>query len=79
MSRADDGLVEIEHGAVENGNARAGGFLPVLWINGRLSGNTWSAVGHDRDAAERVAALDARREAARYVGDWTIRVRARAS
>lgn len=77
--RASGEQVIVEYGVVENGYAHAGGWLPVLWINGRgPRGDTWARRGLDRDAALAQARRDAEEEAARYAGDWRVAVRPRA-
>jgi hypothetical protein len=67
--------IRIEHGAIPNGNPRAGGWLPAVWINGRgPQGNTWSARGYDKHQAEHLARDEAEEEASGYVGDWEITI-----
>jgi len=67
-----DGLVEIRFGAAMNQNARSGGWVAVVTVNGRRITGTWSTLGHDRDAAMRMAEAEARAEAEHYRGDWEI-------
>ncbi|MBT8452970.1 MAG: hypothetical protein KJO40_13460 [Deltaproteobacteria bacterium] len=73
----DEADVDIEYGVVANGNKRAGGWLPVIWKNGRQHGSTWQGSGYDREDALTLAQEMAREEADRYIGDWNVTVGAR--
>jgi hypothetical protein len=75
---SDDGLlVKIEYGAVENGNAARGGWLPAIWDNGRQIGDTWSGLSFDREQAEAFALVAAHNLSARCVGDYRTEIYAR--
>jgi hypothetical protein len=67
----------VEYGAVRNRNARKGGWLPQVWVNGRERRDVWATRSHDLDDAREMAEALARDEASRYVGDWRITVRER--
>lgn len=73
--------IQIEFGAVENDHVdRAGkpcGWLPVIWHNGRLRGNTYAPHGYDRDEAIEMARVRADEEREQYIGDWEVVVRQR--
>jgi hypothetical protein len=71
VNGADD-RVAIKYGVVVNEH-HSGGFLPVIWVNGRMRGHTYGR-GHDRADALRLARKDAEDEAAHYSGDWDISV-----
>lgn len=70
-----DGFVVLEHGALPN--RRGGGYLPIVWENGRAMGDRWSARSLPREEAERVAELEARGHAALHGGDWVLAIGAR--
>jgi hypothetical protein len=71
----DDGEILIEYAAVPSPRAR-GAWAPALWVNGRKRVE-WSAL--DEMEAREQAQESAHEEAARYVGDWTVTVQARAA
>lgn len=71
---SDDSKVSIVYGFVTNRNAHAGGFLPVIYVNGKMHGDTYSARGYDADRALVLASNAALEEAARYIGDWKITI-----
>lgn len=75
--RDPDADITIVWYAAPNENKRAGGFMPVYEHNGKLRGSTYGK-GYDKDAAEKLAELDALDEAARYIGDWKVVVKKRA-
>lgn len=69
----EEGRIKIEYGAIENKNEISGGFLPLIWVNGRPVGDTF-ARGLDLEVAEELAVELAREEAARYTGDWNVTI-----
>lgn len=69
--------IDIRFDAVPNARPNSG-WLPAIWVNGRRRGDSWACTGYDRDEALVLAEKDAREEAARFVGDWTITVERRA-
>lgn len=75
MTNTDREIVTIEYGVRE---AEGGGWIPVLWHNGKERWQ-WVFHGYDRDEALVMARHAACDEAAHYVGDWDVRVTARLS
>jgi len=71
--RKKNGEVLIEWAAVPNEDKRRGGWLPIIWINGRQTGDVWGR-GYDLDDAALLAQRAASEEAARYIGDWKITI-----
>lgn len=69
----EEGRIKIEHGAIENKNEISGGFLPLIWVNGRPAGDTF-ARGFARGLVLEVAEELAREEATRYTGDWNVTI-----
>jgi hypothetical protein len=67
-----DGTIAIEWLAAPN--ARGGGFVPLIRINGRTCGHRYLLHGLDLEAAELAAQELAADEAGRYIGDWTVTV-----
>ncbi len=65
--------IRIEYGIVENGNTYKGGFLPVIYINGERSGNTYGT-GYDKTDALAVAHAMAIDENKRWIGDYVTAV-----
>ena len=68
-----EGEIRIEWGTVRMEGERYGGWLPVIWINGRQHGDTWGR-GLDLEDAELLAQQAALEESARYVGDWKVTI-----
>lgn len=68
-----DSIVRIEYGAVPNARA-SGGWLPVLWVNGKQRGDTYAARGYAKSEARLRAHSDAMEHARKYVGDWAVSV-----
>lgn len=68
-----DEEIHIEWGTVPNAKAYRGGWMPVIWVNGRQSGHTYGR-GYDRDEAELQAQAHALDESARYIGDWKVSI-----
>lgn len=67
------GEIHIEWGTVPNINKHYGGWMPVIWVNGRQHGDTYGR-GYDRDEAELRAQAAALDEGARYIGDWKVSI-----
>ena len=63
--------IKIAFSAIRNVNKNAGGFMPVISVNGRLSGSTFGQ-GYDREIALALARDMAREEAERYLGDYSV-------
>jgi len=72
-----DNEVVIEYAAAENGRGRGYGWLPAVWVNGKRCGDRWARDGLSKEDALTAALHDAKGEAARYVGDWSIVMRPR--
>jgi len=72
---AGEDSITIVFGAVPNKYLLKGGYLPVIWINGRRQGDTYSSIGYDLDEAIELAETYAREEAEHYVGDWSVSIR----
>lgn len=62
--------VEVQYGAVENKNKHAGGYLPIVDINGRKEGDTWSRAGLSREEAVELARRYAIQELDKCRGDY---------
>lgn len=76
-SKRDPGhKIVIEFGAVPNSDTRRGGFMPAVWHNGRQTGDTYGR-GYDKEEAIRIAKKEALEEKSRFVGDWSVVVKAR--
>lgn len=70
----------IEYGAVPNTNTIRGGWVPMVWEDGRpVSGTFRTTSALDEGQARELAYTDARERASRYVGDWQIETVARPS
>lgn len=76
LPRHRDNKVVIRWFALSNPNARAGGFVPAIETNGKLS-YEWRGDrgGFSQGEAELMAEARAREAADRYTGDWRISVR----
>lgn len=72
----EDGVITITYTAVPNLREEAGGFLPMVWVNGRAERSRWSARGYEQEEALEMARIEAQAEAARFAGDWTITIEA---
>jgi hypothetical protein len=64
----------IEYGAVAN---KGGGWLPMLWVNGRTLGHSYWPRGYEMDEAEEMALRAAREHVTRYLGDYNPVIRCR--
>lgn len=64
-----DGVVVIQYGVIRADS----GWLPLLILRGKERWQ-WRRHGYDRDLALAMALEDAQHEAARYAGDWDVRV-----
>ena len=69
--------ITIEYGAVANLNSWVCGWVPVIYVNGRMRGDTYCARGYEKWDAEERAAKMAEEEAKRFGGDWEIEILAR--
>lgn len=72
-------IIIIEWGAIPNvcKAPSACAFVPMIWVNGRAEGSTYSVHGNLREEARELARERAEDEASRFGGDWTITVRER--
>ena len=70
---AEEDIV-IQYGVVPNEYKTKGGWLPVIWVNGKQYGSTYSDFTYDREDALIAAKERAEEEASRYTGDWNIMV-----
>jgi len=68
-------VVRIEYGTVKNKNEARGDWLPMVWEDGRESGDTYASRGYDEDEALARAKQEAEEMASKYVGgDWNVQV-----
>ena len=68
--------VRIEWGVTYNRNRQRGGFMPVIWVNGKMQGALIGR-GYAEDVALSLAMERAAEEATRYVGGWAVTLRER--
>lgn len=66
--------IKVEYGAVSNANTYKGGWLPVIRVNGKQYGDTWSSKAFDRDQATELARHAAVEEASKFVGCWEVTI-----
>ena len=69
-------IIKIAYGAVPNANkvgGGAGGFVPVIWENGRSHGG-FTTRGLDHETACLVAQARALELADKFVGDWNVKI-----
>lgn len=65
--------IDITYGAVPNG--RTGhGWIPQVTEDGNTRTHDWLSTGYDKDVALEMAREIANETAARFVGDWDVRI-----
>ena len=64
----------ITYASRPNANERAANYLPSVVVNGHRMCSSYATVGYSETDALAEAKAIAEREAARYVGDWDVRI-----
>jgi hypothetical protein len=74
-----DFQIRLTFGAVRNKDTRVGGWVPMVWKDGKEERSPWQGVGYERDQALALAERQANEEGNRYLGDWDVTVAERPS